>query len=47
MSVFSIADRRIHVSDDGWLTRCGIRVREAVDSDDLPRYHPCKKCART
>jgi hypothetical protein len=46
MSVFALTDPRhlIHVSDDGWLTRCGRRAEDAADLVDVVTHRECKTC---
>lgn len=44
MSVFAFVDRWIHISDDGWMTRCGIRALDPASATDVQKYGPCKRC---
>lgn len=45
MSVFAFVGKvLIHVSDDGWMTRCGIRAFAPASASDLARTPLCKRC---
>lgn len=44
MTVLTYVDRRTHESDDGWMTRCGVRAVEPADVNDLCVHLDCKRC---
>lgn len=46
MTVFSeFAVSFIHVSDDGWMTRCGQRASRPASASDVKKYGKCTRCA--
>lgn len=49
MSTFVWTEKgnKIHISEDGWGTRCGWPVHEKASADDVTYYWPpCSKCLR-
>lgn len=48
MAVFAAVDRwlrLVHLSDDGWMTRCGVRAHLPASASDVKKYGKCTRCA--
>ena len=44
LSVFALGSPVVHLMDDGWMTRCGLRASRPVTASECRMVKSCKRC---